>query len=59
MRYILLDEDGIPLRKFWSAEDAEKHKESNYTIKVLPKPKMKRKKVTRVDFIKLFGEPPF
>ena len=44
MRYILLDEDGIPLRKFWSAEDAEKHKESGYSIKMLPKPKIKRKK---------------
>lgn len=57
MRYILLDEDGIPLRKFWSAEDAEKHLESGYTIKVLPKPKKKR--VAKVDYVKLFGEPPF
>jgi hypothetical protein len=59
MRYCLLDEDGVLLRKFWSAEDAEKYLEEGYTIKVLPKPKIKRKKVTRVDFIKLFGEPPF
>jgi len=59
MRYCLLDEDGVMLRKFWSAEDAEKYKEDGYTIKVIPKPKVKRKKVTRVDFIKLFGEPPF
>ena len=59
MRYCLLDEDGVLLRKFWSAEDAEKYLEEGYTIVVLPKPKIKRKKVTRVDFIKLFGEPPF
>ena len=59
MRYILLDEDGIPLRKFWSEDDAKKHLQSGYTISVIPKPKMKRKKITRVDFIKLFGEPPF
>lgn len=57
MRYILLDEDGIPLRKFWSAEDAEKHLQSGYTIKVLPKPKKKR--VAKVDYVKLFGEPPY
>ena len=59
MRYCLLDEDGVLLRKFWSAEDAEKYLEEGYTIVVLPKPKIKRKKVTRTDFIKLFGEPPF
>ena len=59
MRYCLLDEDGVLLRKFWSAEDAEKYLEEGYTIVVLPKPKIKRKRVTRTDFIKLFGEPPF
>lgn len=57
MRYVLLDEDGIPLRKFWTAADAEKHLQSGYTIKVLPKPKKKR--VEKVDYVKLFGEPPF
>ena len=57
MRYCLRDEDGVLLRKFWSAEAAEKFLQDGYTITVLPKPKKARK--PKIDYVKLFGEPPF
>jgi hypothetical protein len=51
------DEDGVLLRKFWSVEAAEKFLQDGYTITVLPKPKKQRK--PKIDYVKLFGEPPF
>lgn len=59
MRYILLDEDGIPLRRFWSMDAAEKFLQDGYTIKVLPKPKRVRTTLTTAQLIEECGEAPF
>ena len=61
MRFILHDEDGVPLRKFWSRGDAEKFMEEGYTIVELKREK--RKKVLRATQLQLLiaelGEAPF
>lgn len=38
MRYIVIDDDGVPIRKFWTRKDAEDFALQNYRILVLPKP---------------------
>jgi hypothetical protein len=60
MRFILHDEDGVPLRKFWSRDAAEKFLEDGYTILELKKEK--RIRTSKVDSMKSLydlGEPPF
>ena len=61
MRFILHDEDGVPLRKFWSRDAAEKFMEEGYTIVELKREK--RKKVLRATHLQLLlaevGEAPF
>lgn len=60
MRYLLYDDDGILLRKFWSRDIAEKFLQAGYTIVELKKGK--RKRVPKANVTDLFadlGEPPF
>ena len=38
MRYIVIDDDGFPLRKFWTREEAVAYAQQDYQIIVLPKP---------------------
>lgn len=39
MRYVILDEDGQPLRKFWDKEEAQKFLQDGWTLTIMPKPK--------------------
>ena len=61
MRYLLYDEDGVPLRKFWSRGDAEMFMEEGYWIEELKREK--RKKVLLATQFQLLlsevGEAPF
>ena len=61
MRFLLYDEDGVLLRKFWSRDVAEKFMEDGYGIVELKKEK--RKKVSKGSHIQLLiaelGEAPF
>lgn len=38
MRYIVIDDDGVPLRKFWTRAEAVAYALQDYQILVLPKP---------------------
>ena len=61
MRFTLHDEDGLPLRKFWSRSEAEKFMLEGYWID--EKKKEKRKKVSRVSHLQQLiaevGEAPY
>lgn len=60
MRFLLYDDDGVLLRKFWSREAADKFLQDGYTIVELKKPKRVRN--TRVSVSDMFadlGEAPF
>jgi len=60
MRYLLYDEDGMILRKFWSYEAAEKFLQEGYTIVELKKPKRSRvPKANVMNMLADLGEPPF
>jgi hypothetical protein len=62
MRYLLYDDDGVLLRKFWSAEAAEKYLQEGYRIVVLKKERVKRSvaaKNTVSALIAEFGEAPY
>ena len=37
MRYLVYDEEGTLMRKFWTKGDAESYLQSGWTIRVLPK----------------------
>ena len=55
MRYLVRDEDGEPLRKFWSQEDALRFSLPGYTIEKLPAPP----KPPPIDMVALYGEALF
>ena len=57
MRYLLYDDDGVILRKFWSYEAAEKFLQEGYKIVVLKKEK--KKTVSVADLIAICGEAPY
>lgn len=60
MRYLLYDDDGVLLRKFWSHEAAEKFLQDGYTIVELKKPKRVRNpRVSVSDMFADLGDPPF
>jgi hypothetical protein len=61
MRFLLYDDEGVLLRKFWSRGDAEMFLQEGYWIEELKKEK--RKKVLRSTHLQLLlaevGEAPF
>jgi hypothetical protein len=61
MRFLLYDEEGVLLRKFWSRDVAEKFMQEGYWIEELKKEK--RKKVLRSTHLQLLiaevGEAPY
>lgn len=61
MRFLLYDDEGVLLRKFWSRGDAEMFLQEGYRIVELKKEK--RKKVSKATHIQLLiaelGEAPF
>lgn len=60
MRFLLYDEDGVILRKFWCREVAEKFLQDGYEIVELKKEKRKRvPKASVTDLFADLGEPPF
>lgn len=60
MRFLLYDDDGVILRKFWSYEAAQKFLQAGYTIVELKKEKRKRvPKANVMDMFADLGEPPF
>jgi len=60
MRFLLYDDDGMLLRKFWSRDIAEKFLQGGYTIVELKREKRKRiPKVSVHDTFADLGEPPF
>jgi len=60
MRFLLYDDDGFLLRKFWSYEAAAKFLLDGYKIVELKKEKRKRvPKASVSDMFADLGEPPF
>ena len=60
MRFLLYDDDGVLLRKFWSRDIAEKFLQEGYTIVEMKREKRKRiPKVSVYDTFADLGEPPF
>jgi myo-inositol-1-phosphate synthase len=61
MRFILHDDEGVPLRKFWSRDVAEKFLMDGYTIVELKREK--RKRISKGSHIQQLiaevGEAPF
>jgi hypothetical protein len=55
MRYLVRDENGEPLRKFWTQEDALRFSLAGYTIEKLPAPP----KPPKIDLVAVYGEAPF
>lgn len=42
MRYLVYDEDGVLVRKFWDKESAQKFLQDGWRLSVLPKPSIKK-----------------
>lgn len=55
MRYLVRDESGTMLRKFWSQEEAIRFSLPGYTIEKLPAPP----KAPPIDMVALYGAAPF
>lgn len=55
MRYLVRDEERVPLRKFWTHEEALQFLQPGYTVDTLPAPP----KLPRVDLVAVYGEALF
>lgn len=59
MRYIVLDECGHALRKFWTMAEAKAFCLPGYSVQVAPKPEPKPKHWAFLSALNAVGEAPF
>ena len=59
MRFLVMDDEGEPLRRFWTRQEAEAFCLEGWTIRTDPKPPPRPKHWAFLNALNAVGEAPF